>query len=61
MSNGPPLAVKVEMWIVPPLESTLFGARAKPATYYSTVVAIPSASIPQALVDQMSGQTPTGQ
>jgi prepilin-type N-terminal cleavage/methylation domain-containing protein len=54
---GPPQAVEITMAILPSILFSARGTRLKPPTYYRSVVAIPTATIPQAIVDQQAGVT----
>jgi len=56
-TSGPPQAVEITMSIIPPTETAMGGVQ-KPATTYRTVVAIPTAAIPQELVDGQNGAQP---
>jgi hypothetical protein len=54
---GPPLAVEIILGVQPPAQTSLLGTAAQPPVYYRMVVAIPGASIPQELVDQLTTGT----
>jgi hypothetical protein len=60
-TTGPPLAVRITLAIQPPAETSALGLSTKPPTLYSRVVEIPGAAIPQELVNQQAGVTPTTQ
>ena len=52
-----PSAVEIALALQPVMPTNARNARLKRPTYYRTIVAVPTAAIPQGLVDQQAGVT----
>jgi prepilin-type N-terminal cleavage/methylation domain-containing protein len=57
-SMGPPQAVEITVLIQQSVLTMTRGARPRPPTAYRSVVAVPTAAVPQAMIDQQAGVTP---